>query len=154
MNITYVWRPNVKQSHLIIIINRPEQFRLVVIVVFYRLSKYYVFRMTFVPRSILLKNVYYHEPVDIFINGWSNTQKRSNGGRTKNFPCGNTPKISFKLYQRIARRRGMIFPWQNMIYNRLWVLTVVKKKRFFFQNTLIIHTNNIVRHYVVNGGAF
>lgn len=29
-----------------------------------------------------------------------------------------------------------------------------KKKVFFLQNTLIIHTNNIVRHYVVNGGAF
>jgi len=41
---------------------------ILLIIVFYRVSKY-VFRMTYAPQSILLKIVYYHEPVDIFING-------------------------------------------------------------------------------------
>lgn len=54
-------------------------------------------------------------------------------------------------YIKGSRRRGMIFPWQNMIYNRLG-FNGCKKVFFSFFHTLIIRTNNIVRHYIVNGG--
>lgn len=87
--------------------------------------------------------------MSIFISGEPSTQKWSNGGRAK--------VSMWKHYEdffQSASKDSAAVEWYFL--DKIWFTTayrlVAVEKRFFSFRTLIIHTNNIVCRYIVNGG--